>query len=69
MVRPTADNRTYLTLTNILTQIRYCGWTSDTLGMLGVTMSKGSPKKKICMAKMMIEICRFQFQKKGYNER
>ena len=34
MVRPTADNRTYLTLTNILTQIRPCDWTSDTLGML-----------------------------------
>lgn len=34
MVRPMADNRTYLTLTIILTQIRPCGWTSDMLGML-----------------------------------
>lgn len=51
MVRPMADNRTYLTLTIILTQIRPCGWTSDTLGMLGVIMSKGSPKKKTCVAR------------------
>jgi hypothetical protein len=34
MVWHTADNRTYLALNNILTQIRPCGWTSDTLIML-----------------------------------